>query len=108
MPVLLEIGLTNAVLAALLALVVFGLTRICRRAPVVHALWLLVLIKLITPPLVSCPLAWPPGQERVSPPGLNAVGTSALATDVRDEAAPAAKVLPDEFSAALDESSTPF
>jgi beta-lactamase regulating signal transducer with metallopeptidase domain len=56
---LLRIGLTNAVLATFLALAVAGVGRWCRRPALVHALWLLVLLKLVTPPLVIVPMAWP-------------------------------------------------
>jgi beta-lactamase regulating signal transducer with metallopeptidase domain len=54
---LLEIGLTNAVLATVLALAVLVVGLFVRRRPaLLHSLWLLVLIKLITPPLVSVPV----------------------------------------------------
>jgi beta-lactamase regulating signal transducer with metallopeptidase domain len=56
---LLQIGLSNALMAAGLALAAFGLGRWCRRPAVRHALWLLVLLKLVTPPLVHVPLPWP-------------------------------------------------
>src|SRR5262249_14334882 len=60
---LLDIGLTNAVMAAGLALLAAGLGRVCKRPAVVHSLWLLVLIKLITPPFLPLPLAWLPATE---------------------------------------------
>ncbi len=56
MPTLTETLLTNAAVAALLAAVVFGVTRVVRKPAVVHALWLLVLLKLVTPPVVSIPI----------------------------------------------------
>src|SRR5947209_1756006 len=59
MNTLLEIGLSNAVVAALLALPVAGLAAVCRRPALAHSLWLLVLLKLVTPPLVLIPLPWP-------------------------------------------------
>jgi beta-lactamase regulating signal transducer with metallopeptidase domain len=49
---ILELGLLNGVLVAALALVVAGVTWLCRKPALAHALWLLVLIKLLTPPLV--------------------------------------------------------
>src|SRR6516162_6747393 len=55
----LQIGLTNAALAMVLALAVAGVARWCGRPVLVHALWLLVLLKLVTPPLVIIPIAWP-------------------------------------------------
>jgi beta-lactamase regulating signal transducer with metallopeptidase domain/exonuclease VII small subunit len=55
---LLSIGLTNAVLAGLLAMAVALLARLFRSRPaLVHGLWLLVLLKLISPPLLSPELA---------------------------------------------------
>jgi beta-lactamase regulating signal transducer with metallopeptidase domain len=56
---LLQIGLTNAVVAAGLALLAAAVGKLCRRPALAHALWLLVLLKLITPPLVMIPIALP-------------------------------------------------
>lgn len=53
---LLDLGLTNAVLATLLALLAAAATVVCRRPALVHGLWLLVLLKLITPPLFYVPI----------------------------------------------------
>jgi beta-lactamase regulating signal transducer with metallopeptidase domain len=47
---LLDAIVSNVVLASGLALIAFGLTRVWRNPHVAHALWLLVLIKLVTPP----------------------------------------------------------
>lgn len=56
---LLRIALLNAGLAALLAVPAALATCFLRRRPaVVHGLWLLVLLKLVTPPLVPVPLGW--------------------------------------------------
>src|SRR5216684_4386572 len=44
------VGLTNALWAAGLVLVVAGLTVLCRRRPaLVHGLWILVLVKFLVP-----------------------------------------------------------
>ena len=48
---LLVSGLTNVAAAAALALVVFGLGKLFRRPALLHLLWVLVLVKLITPPI---------------------------------------------------------
>jgi beta-lactamase regulating signal transducer with metallopeptidase domain len=48
----------NTIVALVLALVVYGLARLWRNPPVVHVLWLLVLLKLVAPPLLS--LEWTP------------------------------------------------
>ena len=52
----LRLLLTNAVLAGLLALAACVASRLTRRQAVVHGLWLLALLKLVTPPLVELPL----------------------------------------------------
>jgi bla regulator protein BlaR1 len=56
---LLSIGLTNALVAVVLALLAFVVDRIFRRPAISHCFWLLVLLKLVTPPLVRVPLPWP-------------------------------------------------
>src|SRR5438270_5216693 len=53
---LLDIALGNAAMAAILALVAAGIGRLCRRPALTHALWVLVLIKLVTPPLWKLPM----------------------------------------------------
>ena len=53
-------GLSNAVSATFLALVVACLGRaLARRPAILHCLWLLVLLKLVTPPLYNVPIPWP-------------------------------------------------
>jgi uncharacterized repeat protein (TIGR01451 family) len=54
---LLEIGVTNAAIATLLALVVWVVTRRMRQPALAHMLWVLVLVlvKLVTPPLLPIP-----------------------------------------------------
>src|SRR5262245_11013361 len=63
MPSLLEIGLANAVCAGLLALLALAAGRVCRRPAILHGLWLLVLVKLVTPPLFSLPVRVLPAEE---------------------------------------------
>jgi beta-lactamase regulating signal transducer with metallopeptidase domain len=59
MNALLHIGLTNAVMATVLAVAAAAAGKLLRRPALGHALWLLVLVKLVTPPLVIVPIAWP-------------------------------------------------
>jgi beta-lactamase regulating signal transducer with metallopeptidase domain len=73
MHALLEVGLSNAVAATLLAVVAAAGSRICRRPAVVHGLWLLVLVKLLTPPLVRIPVPWQAGAP--APPALTQADT---------------------------------
>jgi bla regulator protein BlaR1 len=49
--------LGNAAVAAVLALLALAVGRVCRSPAVRHILWVLVLLKLITPPLFHVPLA---------------------------------------------------
>ena len=67
---LLQLGLGNALAAALLALLVAAVTfPLRRRRPaLVHALWLVVLLKLMTPPLWTLPLTWPTPQPAATAP----------------------------------------
>jgi beta-lactamase regulating signal transducer with metallopeptidase domain len=59
MNTLLEIGVTNAIVATLLAVIVLVITRRWCHPAFVHALWVIVLVKLVTPPIVSIPWHWP-------------------------------------------------
>ena len=59
MSTLFLICLQNSVVAFVLAVVVWCVTRVWRSSPVAHVLWLLVLVKLLTPPIVPVDvLAW--------------------------------------------------
>lgn len=67
---LLQIGVSNAVAASLLAGVAILAGLVYKRPALVHGLWLLVLLKLVTPPLVRIPIALPSADisEPVNPP----------------------------------------
>jgi len=56
---LLQIGLVNALLAALLACLVGLVARKLRRPALTHALWIVVLAKLVTPPIFEVPIEVP-------------------------------------------------
>src|SRR5262245_33445156 len=62
MSTLLAIGLANALAAAVLALPAVLVSRSRRRPALAHALWLLVLLKLVTPPLFNVNLPWLPAE----------------------------------------------
>src|ERR1700680_4977608 len=53
--------ISNVVLASLLALTAWFVQRWLRRPAFARILWVLVLVKLVTPPLVSVPLREPSG-----------------------------------------------
>ncbi len=57
---ILEAGISNVVVASVLALLVFALTRFWRNPHIAHMLWLLVLAKLVTPPLWHVSISLPP------------------------------------------------
>jgi beta-lactamase regulating signal transducer with metallopeptidase domain len=56
--------LNNALASALLAIVVAAVAWNCRKPAFVHSLWLIVLLKLVTPPAILLPV---PGIERLLP-----------------------------------------
>ena len=63
--------LSNAAIAALLALIALGIGCAVRSPTVRHLAWLIVLLKLVTPPLFSVPLTLLPaswGVPRAEPP----------------------------------------
>ena len=59
MPTILRVGLENAAAASVLALIAAAAGLFLRRRPALrHCLWLLVLIKLVTPPVWAIPVPW--------------------------------------------------
>ena len=73
----LRLLLTNAVLAGVLALAAWAVSRLTKRQAVVHGLWLLALLKLVTPPLVELPLL-PATGDAAAATGRPAVAPEAL------------------------------
>ena len=77
---LLRIGLSNAAAAAVLALVALAAGLLVRKPALTHGLWVLVLLKLISPPLWTIPLHLPlaatrppsvaPTSSRYAPPAI--------------------------------------
>ena len=70
----LDIVLSNSAIATLFAIAVAGVTRVWRKPPLAHALWLLVLVKLMTPSLLGLPVA-----IGVEPLAMGDLGISASA-----------------------------
>lgn len=59
METLYEIGLTNALVVAAIAPLAFVMSRLAKRRPAwVHAIWVVVLLKLVTPPVAGIPIGW--------------------------------------------------
>ena len=52
----LHMALSNAAFAGVAALLVWGFSRLCRKPALIHALWLVVLLKLLTPPIWNFPI----------------------------------------------------
>src|SRR4029453_3808623 len=88
--------LSNAVVAALLALVALAVGRWCRSPAVRHAAWLIVLFKLVTPPLFSVPLPVLPAAWEAPPEQPSAVHFLISAPSV----APASRTTTDAATAA--------
>jgi len=76
---LLAVGLNNAIVVTGLAVVVLVVTRVWRQAPLAHLLWLVVLVKLVTPPFFNLPITIPAETEPVAE-----VDTSLTRTMVSD------------------------
>src|SRR6478609_7513979 len=55
---LISTGLTNAVLATVLALVALVVSRLVRSPVLTHLLWIVVLLKLLTPPIIQVPVGF--------------------------------------------------
>jgi beta-lactamase regulating signal transducer with metallopeptidase domain len=92
MDLFLRVGLGNAVAATLLAVVAAAVTRLARRPALAHGLWLLVLLKLLTPPVWQVPLPWPqcgPVPQAEGPAALPADTTTATAAPAAPDAPPA-------------------
>lgn len=49
-------GISNVLVTSVLAVSVFMITRICRNHYLAHGLWVLVLVKLLTPPIYEIPI----------------------------------------------------
>src|SRR5208337_5618195 len=98
MHTVLQTGLSNAVAAIVLALLAACAGRMFRRPALAHALWLLVLLKLITPPLVPLPITWPGAGEIVANaptlPAQPAEETDGLVLSAPEPTAPPAPVAP--------------
>jgi len=50
--------LSNSLVAAILAFVLVLVGRLWRHPGLLHMLWLIVLVKLVTPPVVTVPIRW--------------------------------------------------
>jgi beta-lactamase regulating signal transducer with metallopeptidase domain len=104
---LVRLGFSNAVAATFLALIALIVGRTVRRPALTHALWLLVLLKLITPPLRIIEFEWPlpPEPVKAASPGPREIVPLLRAERISDiEQCPAPEVESggDEAMLALD------
>src|SRR5262245_12620676 len=86
MPTLVQVGLANAATAALLALAALAAGRWCRKPALVHSLWLLVLVKLITPPFFPVRRSGSPAPPPPPIPTAVAVAQRAPSPQPEDDA----------------------
>jgi beta-lactamase regulating signal transducer with metallopeptidase domain len=82
--------LSNVALAACLAVLTYCLTKLWRSPQLAHTLWLLVLVKLVTPPLVEFPypqILFSNPADGFGEPG-RALSDAPSATDATDPSSP--------------------
>jgi beta-lactamase regulating signal transducer with metallopeptidase domain len=108
MQTLLEVLLSNALVATLLALLAAGVSALCRRPALTHRLWLLVLLKLVTPALFPVHLPWPVAPEPIAEEPVPRIDVPlADAVDKGPILAPAPEPEPDEAPADAADLATP-
>lgn len=73
MPGIIQTALANAVLVTAAAPLVWAVARLARRPALTHALWLIVLFKLLTPPLWVFPVQLPQSQPKAVAPVATSV-----------------------------------
>jgi len=101
METVLNIGLTNAACATLLALIAALLSRWIKRPAVIHVLWLLVLLKLVTPPVLSLGVLPLSGDTKPIPPRIEKASSKAAGSN------PAVYMSAVDFGPAVLESERP-
>jgi beta-lactamase regulating signal transducer with metallopeptidase domain len=90
---LLSIAVSNAVAATVLALFAVAVSAVYRRPALMHGLWLLVLLKLVTPPLLVLPISWPNSFSSAMPESAGVLEEPTIATLAEaDEPAPLAAI----------------
>ena len=107
MQYLAEIVLSNAAIATLLALFATVVGRYCRRPAVMYGLWLLVLLKLVTPSLLRIPVVFlaqePTGKPLIEAPSIRPAQVASQSSsspngaesDLRTEQSKPSEVRPD-------------
>lgn len=89
MNTLLTMGLSNLAVAAVLAAIAWAAGRWLRRPALTHGLWLLVFLKLLTPPMVAVPVI-----RTSAPAAAVAVAPAPAVVEQREQPAPPAPAAP--------------
>src|SRR4051812_12799756 len=93
---LLEAGLSNLIVAGVLAALAAAVARWGNRPALAHGLWVLVLLKLVTPPVVPLPLFWLPAEPALVVGRVDAPSPPPVEPAPQRVAEPAPAVPPDE------------
>jgi beta-lactamase regulating signal transducer with metallopeptidase domain len=102
METLVHAGLSNALFAIPLAIVALAVGRFTRRPATAHALWLLVLIKLLTPPVwnIQIPRPATDADRPITVAAAREVESAPMPEEVALAASLSMALLPDYFDAA--------
>lgn len=98
----LHLALSNAAFAGVAALLVWGFSRICRKPALIHALWLVVLLKLLTPPIWNLPIHWAIHARPHAQPVMVAIESKPIAVPSTD-LKPAPAQIDETMPPAMDE-----
>jgi beta-lactamase regulating signal transducer with metallopeptidase domain len=101
------LGLGNALLATGLAAAAACAGSLCRRPALTHGLWLLVLLKLVTPPFFPVAVPWPCASESPRGPAGPVAPSVIPALAAEPPAMASGDVAPDEPGPALAEEAGP-
>jgi bla regulator protein BlaR1 len=111
MDFLVQAAQSNAVVVAVLAPMVLVVDRLSRRPALAHRLWLLLLLKLVTPPLVPITFPWAAnsrgGPPAAATPSLAAEDTSRTADASGNRSAERKAGQPTDSRPSLDPSPLP-
>ena len=81
-----QVALSNAALVAAGTPIVWAVGRFARRPALTHALAVVLLLKLITPPLWRVPVAWPEQPASATAPNETTAAAAELSKPVQDAA----------------------
>ena len=108
MPIIFRVGLENAAAASILAIFAAVCGLGLRRHPALrHILWLLVLIKLVTPPVWTVPVGWTEVEPEVAIAPLGSDAVESCAAEIEANTAQLDLSLNDGESDMLDEALVP-